>query len=980
MTTTRPAAAAATHVAHKSVHVLHREGNELFEARRFAEAAQVFRAAVDCFHADRTATAAAVEEYVAVAGNLCVCHHSTGDWHTCVKTARELLSIYPIIPKAYAAIGMCIVNRLLEQEAEREAAEAQCGASVPPRSGEDVRRDARRYVVKLGGVVCSPDDAHTYLCRAILLSDGALQIALGPYVETAVRWVSEQLLSAGLSLEREYGEGVLGELSALEDSVCDAPPRLDVAPVHVDRRPICVLDAADMHGGAPVTRRIEELLESDASAILQALEERADADAGEPDTAATNVVDTPSVGAAASPPIDFLVSGQPTRVRVCHAERGGIPRGLTLARASRPIAVGQHAHPSPAGDTPASTAPLAHHQELVPVHVDPAGGHDAGDSVAGLATLSASLALLGNNGGGGGGHVVGGVAAASEAPPLLMCNACGREVNPLQLTGPPPTGCATCHGVVYCSAACEGAYRERHVQHECALRLALQHRVDVLAAAPPPSPDAVAPLPAGDVLPGGGWDVLDLHRRTLPLCIAVYSGMRCDAAGTAAVWAQVRRGVQRGLRHALPPEVAETLAAYVRAAESVEPTAPTAAAASAAPASVHHADDDDGSGGRHSKRVADPPRDHVEAAGCAGMSLEQLFLALFFTTRLFAVDHAESRCGGLYAERLLLRHSCEPNCLWSDTLRGLLTARFICKGEELTVAADDRFPQHWPLQVRQKWFLHHHGAPCQCARCEREAADLHHGRGMLSNELVEKLLTADIIDHPCPTPAHRYPTHMFHRQVQRLVEQSRSPQLRNVPALLRRIDDVRAEVCRHVLPSHYLLEDLRRATLNVAEAEGHLATCTADSQASLLFWEAHWAGAIPAKVQQLRLLPSVFECGRRRKVHPSQQRRRRRHAGPPAAASAVAASPSSDAVPERRRGSTSPPPAGIGRGADRSSPPAQRTAGVSDSDDAASKGRAASSTAVPRTPASVPLVATKDFASGRNIIDLFYGSYQTWYA
>lgn len=1005
-------------MAGKTVRALHLEGNKLFEAGRLNEAARAFRDAVDRFQADRLSTTSAVEEFVKVAGNLCVCHHATGNWHECVKTARELLAIYPIIPKAYAAIGMCIVNRLLEQEAEQREMDAQNSPSMPPRSGEEVRRDARRYLVKLGGVVCTADDAHKYLCRAILLSEGALQVSLGPYVETAVRWVSEQLLSAGLSLEREYGDGVVGELSVLEESVCDAPPLLDVAPVPIERHPIRVLDAADMSaagasGTAPEGCRLEELPEAEAEAILQAIQdgeraargEAADSPspAAESDAAGTStamdhsgsIFSNTSSHAAATPPLDYFLSQQRTRVRVCHAERGGIPRGLTLARASEPFAIGQNILPAPLADlttaagarAPSPTVPLAlpssTQGDLVSLHVDPAISSSA-ETVFALHGLSSSLAQTGS-----GDALSMRDLPTSESPPLFMCSACGRELNLLQLADAPPTGCSTCNGVVYCSAACAVAYQGRHDRHECALRLVLQRRVEALTAVPP-STDPESPLPVGEVLPGGGWNTLDLHRRILPLCITVYSGLRSSAPGAAEVQAQVQRGVQRRLRHALPAEVAETLAEWVKALGSVV----AAPASTTGTASSVLLPQDEEEGKQCGEQQCDHLTDAATATSCAAAdeepSLADQLLAIFFTVRLLAVNHAESRCSAFYVERLLLRHSCEPNCIWSDTLRGILTARFICKGEEMTMTVDDCFPQHWPWQVRQKWFVYHHGVPCQCARCLREGADLNHSRGMLASAVVEQLLTADVMGHPCPTPAHKHPTHLFHLPVQRLVEQSKSTRQRNVPALLCRLDEMRAELGKYVLPSHYLLEDIRRAMLNVAEAEGHLARCTVEAQSSLLFWESQWAGAIPAKAQRLRLLPSVFECGRRRKLHPHQQLRRRRHTWQPATSASAPAEQPQDTSPERRE-SVSPPspvptPMAVPHDSSEtafSAVHAFRPAGAGYGDHAANKARVASAAvtaaATPRTPVPAPLIATKDFASGRNIIDLFYGSYQTWY-
>lgn len=991
----------------RTVAALHQEGNQLFDAGKFAEAARVFRSAVDRFQADRRSDKAAVDEFVKVAGNLCVCHHAMGNWNTCVSTARELLALYPVIPKAYAAIGMCIVSRLLQQEAEQQTEDRLSSPNIPPRSGEEVRRDARRYLVKLGGVLCTPDDAHTYLCRAILLSDATLQVSLGPYLETAVRWVSEELLSAGLSLEREYGDGVLGQLSALETSLGDVPALLDTASVVFERQSVRVLDATDMDGsrggsaaagGVPAGRRLEELPDAEAEAILRTIREgqelaRAEAGADE----AANGASHPSKPPAE--PIDFFFSRRRVPVHVCHAERGGIPRGLTLARAGGPFAVGQHVQPPTApdlptvsgnstaltvssGPTPTSVSEFAH------AHADPSSRMAPVTAAAALDALSHGAATMG------------GLSAGQEAPPLLTCNACGREVNPLALTGPPPTGCATCNGIVYCSAACATAYRPRHERYECALRVALQARVEALAASTTPTgtgqSEAQSALPVGEVLPGAGWDAMDLHRRVLPLCIAVYSGLQSGAAGSAQVRARVELGAQRRLHHCLPAELADTFAQW------------TESGVFGALRSTAGRDDGD-----HHAEASDLAHVETERATKSGfhqrgatdanaalpLSPMEALHAVFFLVRLYTEEHPESRSSAFYAERLVLRHSCEPNCVWSETLHCILTARYICKGEELTMAVVDHFPQHWPWQIRQKWFVHHHGVPCQCARCLREGGDLNDTRGTLSNALVEQLLTGDILGHPCPTPAHEHPTHLFHRQVQRLVELSKSPQ-RNVAALLNKIDDLRAELHKYVLPSHYLLEDLRRALLNVAEPEGQTATVTTEGQDSLLFWEALWSGAVPAKRQQIRLLPSVFECGRRRRLPPNQQRRRRRtSAATGAAASGTSPSPTrhddtgespessftvststttataASAAPlmsERRHstGTRTPPPTNT------------RVSGAGDGDDDASKARAealAAPATPPRTVLPAPLIATKDFSSGRNIVDLFYGSYQTWY-
>ncbi|KAG5500587.1 hypothetical protein JKF63_03682 [Porcisia hertigi] len=1006
-------------MTNKTVRALHLEGNELFEAGRLTEAEHAFRHAVDRFQADHCATKSAVDEFVKVAGNLCVCHHAMGDWHGCVKTARELLAIYPIVPKAYAAIGMCIVSRLLEQEAELQAKDVQHTSRMPPRSSEEVRRDVRRYLVKLGGVVCTADDAHACLCRAILLSEGALQVCLGPYLETSVRWVSEELLSAALSLEREYGDRVLGELSALDEDVCDAPPLLDVALVHIERPSIRILDAANVNksgagGLVPDGRCLEELPEAEVGTILPAVQEghpiaqggaaaNSSSPAAEGD-AAGSCTDTAPDGSGddnrsdgsrsgATPPLDYFLSLQQTRVRVCHAERGGIPRGLTIARASQPFAVGQSVLLLPPADRtvvdvvgvssaatpPASpTSPTSPRGDFASLHRDPANFSDAEGALA-LTALSSSPKQADL----GAGLSMGGLSAA-DSMPLLTCNACGREVNPLHLSDAPPTGCPTCHGVVYCSSVCAVAYRDRHRRHECALRLVLKQRTEALAAVVS-STDPVTSLPPGDVISGGGWNALDLHRRILPLCITVYSGLRSGAPGAAEVMMQVRRGVQRRLCHAMPAEVADTLAEWVRALESAVEAPVGMAGATPLPTLPQDA----GTSGLWDGHRADVAAARSSAGVAEESSLANHLVTIFFMVRLYAVDFAESNCSAFFTERLFLRHSCEPNCIWSDTLHAILTARFICKGEELTMAVDDRFPQHWPLQIRQKWFVHHHGVPCQCARCLREGANLHHTRGMLSSEIVEQLLTADIIDHPCPTPAHMHPTHLFHPQVQRLVEQSRSLQQNNAPALLHRLEELRAEVGKYLLPSHYLFEDIRHALLNVSAMGNHLTTCTTETQDSLLFWESLWAGAIPAKGQRLRLLPSIFECGHRRKLHYHQQRRRR-HTRPPAVGASVPAEQLQH-ISLERRGSSSPTPSDptstralCGRG--RSASPVVhplRAAGAGEGDRDASEARGfvttSTTASTQRRPVPLPVVSAKNFASGQHIIDLFHGSYHTWY-
>ncbi|KPA85146.1 hypothetical protein ABB37_01526 [Leptomonas pyrrhocoris] len=1003
-------------MASKTVAALRQEGNQLFESGKFAEAAGVFRSAVSRFQSDRRSDKAVVDEFVKVAGNLCVCHHAMDDWNTCVSTARELLAIYPIIPKAYAAIGMCIVSRLRQQEAEQQNEDLLNSPNIPPRSGEEVRRDARRYLVKLGGVLCTPDDAHTYLCRAILLSDAQLQVALGPYLETAVRWVSEELLSAGLSLEREYGDGVLGELSALEFSLGDVPALLDTAPVLSEQQSVRVLDANSLAlgEGAAAGQRVEELPAVEAEAILRTIREGQllahgeESEAGASDSAAA----VRQVGPPREP-IDFFLSRKPIPVHVCHAERGGIPRGLTLARASGPFAVAQHLQ-----------LPLPTDLEPLPVGAAAGVGVDGADG----SMAAPMVSLLGGvhleeevrhvdpsvdgvtvAGGGGGGVHASSISHAAvamdtlsstpESPPLLACNACGAEVNPLTLAGLPPTGCSTCNGVVYCSAACAAAYRPRHERYECALRVVLQARVAALAAAAIAAEQSFtqeeAPLPAGEVVPGAGWDSLDLHRRVLPLCVTVYSGLQSRAAESAAVRARVGLGAQRRLVHCLPSDVADTFTQWIESGHCSELASNTTSDESNGTCEDHEG----ATGTAAAATITGLPTSTLDGYGestfdgtssSSSLSAMELLHAIFFMVRQHGEDHPESRSSSFYAARLLLRHSCEPNCVWSDTLHGILTARYICKGEELTMAVVDHFPQHWPWQIRQKWFVHHHGVPCQCARCLREGADLNDARGTLSNALVEQLLTGDILDHPCPTPAHQHPTHLFHRQVQRLVEQSKSRHC-NIPALLRNIDELRAQLRECVLPSHYLLEDLRRALINVAEREGQTATVTSEGQESLFFWEALWSGAVPAKRLQIRVLPSLFECGRRRRIPPTQQRRRRRTS----AVAGAGAPPNPTRQEEGAAGGTnataspSPPPPLDGRrgsGA-RTPPPFNTRLSGSDGDDDASKARSAAAEAAavaaqstpPRTAQPPPLIATKDFSCGRNVVDLFYGSYQTWY-
>lgn len=871
---------------------LHEKGNALFVDGRYQEATQVFRQAVNDFLQHRTADKAAIEEFVKVAGNLCICYHAMGDFVTCVNTAREMLAIYPIIPKAHGVIGMCIISRLILQEAEERALELDGNQKLPCRTKEEVRRDARRYLVKLGDIQCSVDDAHRCLCRAIVLSDSSLKAALGPYLEATVRWTSEQLLSAGLSLERELGEAALSCVSAIEENPQDPPALLDTVGVKAAEQRVQVIEATEQVNGPAGAqgRPVEDLPEDEASAILRCIEESQQAVAE--DEAAQAMANASTYTAT-----DFLLSGRRVGVRICHAERGGIPRGLTLARAKQPYAVAPWMQTSTA-TVPMTAAPLP--ISIDTHHVDP---------------------------------VAMGMVESGAAPPLFWCSACGKEVNPLHLSGPVPVGCAACHGVSYCSSACEAIYTERHSRYECPMRLALRRRVDAMegsASLATPSTSVAEEVMQGDVAPAEAWRSTELHRHTLPLCIAAFSGLCTDAPGSGLLVAQLQRGLPQHLKSLLPAEVLESIACMT-SEEVLNGASP----------------------------IVVPKT--IEMLGGASAVLQNLF----FIIRLLSERHADSCCSAFYTERLLLRHSCEPNCVWSETQRSIVTCRYICKGEELTLAVDPQFPQHWPWQLRQKWWLCYHGASCNCRRCVREAANLNESRGHLSNEVVEKLLTADIPDHPCPSAHHRYPTQYFHRKVQKAVEQCRGPHPKRTAAR-RTLESLRQEMGRYLLPTHYLWEDIRQALLTLAvEEEEPAVELTAEGHQSLLFLEAMWSGGIPAKSQTLHKLPSVFDGCRRRKCHPQHQRRRRGRR--------------SNA--DGQTGATITGGVGDGSGGtDGSSPASAETSRVEEWRQNDGPRSSSSPRALPVAQVlQESLTPTKDFSGDRHVVDLFYGSYQTWY-
>ncbi|EPY30670.1 hypothetical protein AGDE_09325 [Angomonas deanei] len=664
---------------------LRAQGEAKYKEKDYVTAAKFFKDAIGVFLDNRVAEPNCIEEFVKVASNLCMCYYSQKDLDNCVTTARELISVYPIVPKAFGCIGMCIMDRICEQD-------EQLSKSA---SGEDLRGNLQRYVVKVGGVLCSVDEAHTYLLRAVLLSNDTLKVTLGPYIDTAVRYVSEQLLSAPTPLERLGRGKVLDQCCPEEDGVPERPNTLSTSEVVMKPR-LRLFDAAT---NAPIDLKDKHPTQEEMEAIV----------------AASGAQEEPSPAAVSAAPIDFMLSDQPVPVRVCHSERGGLPRGLTLLRVESAFAISNWLKPKAGPVSTVRTGPDLSQGEIIHSHVDPTTGLEMG------------MVMMPDEHMGQGG----------EAPASVSCVCCGKEGSGGYAAN--YSFCQTCEAAAFCSPECRDKYRTRHDKYECPLLVKLREVMTLVrreknAASKPKhkganprveeiEDEAEAVLEEvktdSDVLPGSGWTNSHLQRRTLPLTFAVYGGIMNKAPG----WEKLLRVVERGVHHQVRCWIPEQTQ---RVLELMAPELPS-----------------------FNKL---PTKGKTEAA--------DFLTTLFMLTRLYGVPRTDSDTCAFFVERTYFRHSCEPNCSWSDALRSYTTTRYVYKGEELRQAIDPDFPQHWPLQIRRKWLARHHGFLCKCDRCIREETRLNHARGDLSNDVTEQLLTADALKRE--GKAARHPTHHFH--------------------------------------------------------------------------------------------------------------------------------------------------------------------------------------------------------------------------
>lgn len=795
-----------------SVAELKREGNKHFDAGDLTKAAACYREGVELFTAERKADASSIDTFAKIAGNLCTCLYQQGDTDGAFTAARAVLSTYPVIPKAYGVIGMCILDRLERQRAELEAAASSTADSTP----ETLRSDVRRYCVTMNGTECSADDAHTSLIRAVLLAP-SLQVSLGPSVELAVRYVSHEMLSCATALERGHllgGEGgTLLDVCAPAEQHVDPVPTL-AAPFTQDLDTAPVMDAVT---GRPTGERVPVPAEVKPSA---------------PETGATAAA-AALLSRMAQRPREFLFSGDTVKVRVCHNERGGLPRGLVLLRVETGVFAAANWITSEEEERERRTAGA--------VEVDPSElGLEGQDQEAQLKFMRMDPS-----------------SAEASVAPSPVCVQCRRAIP----QHAPPLGCEVCGCARYCSPQCEQAHGERHRRYECELFQLLMRCVEESRA---PSVDDSARAVYKEE--EDSWKTPFFLQRVLPLCISCWGGLQTHAEGWELLHQQLLRPITRGQRTRIPAAVNAALDLLASSCRN----------------------DLSGDESFARKKGGKDKREGEEDGG----GLLAVWQRLAIVVRLYASPGCAGEEGAslFFPQRLLLRHSCEPNCSWSETHRAIITTRFVFKGEELTMAADEHFPMNWPWQIRQRWWEVKHEVICQCTRCTREGRATNPARGELSTTLTELLLTADQLERPPATGARykslseeqrklleRFPTHFFHPRVQTAVLASQKKGA-DPAACAARLRDLRAELEPHVGPTHYLREDIRRALVALAAQAGESDTLSAEGKQSLLYLEAMWPGQTPEKCRAMSDIPTVYGSSRTRKAQHRVKRSERRKA------------------------------------------------------------------------------------------------------
>jgi tetratricopeptide (TPR) repeat protein len=213
-------------------------------------------------------------------------------------------------------------------------------------------------------------------------------------------------------------------------------------------------------------------------------------------------------------------------------------------------------------------------------------------------------------------------------------------------------------------------------------------------------------------------------------------------------------------------------------------------------------------------------------------------------TRCNAIQLADSSGAGVgqaifagYASRF--NHSCSPNAALDVEARLIRTIRPIRRGEEITISYTPQL--YLPRELRRSVLSERYYFYCRCASCEGASQ-----KGSTA-ATVEALLKGIF------TGARSDAEQFYRPKYMALAEAVRNSTEEEVSeATLAELTEALAEAKKQFLPTHYLLQELRNATVFAASVLGRKAEVAALAEEEEWLWEVLVPGALPVKHDKLR--------------------------------------------------------------------------------------------------------------------------------
>lgn len=181
-------------------------------------------------------------------------------------------------------------------------------------------------------------------------------------------------------------------------------------------------------------------------------------------------------------------------------------------------------------------------------------------------------------------------------------------------------------------------------------------------------------------------------------------------------------------------------------------------------------------------------------------------------------------------------HSCVPNCAIDHHTQAITCARTVRHGEELTISYIPNL--YWPLSLRREGLADRFFFTCRCLRCTNaeQGADV-----------MEKVLRGTL------PGARPNATEYYHTVIEMLCGGVRSRHVADIDkGVLTELLQTRSEAERHLMPCHYVLQDLRNTLSFVYSVLGMAREARRSCTEELLLWESLVPGRLPVKMDKLR--------------------------------------------------------------------------------------------------------------------------------